>query len=903
MIGRTIAHYEVTSHLGKGGMGEVYRARDSKLGRDVALKVLPEGFASDSERLARFQREARLLASLNHPNIASIHGIEGDGSHRVLVLELVEGEDLSQRLGGGPIPIKEAIAIARQVADAIESAHDQGIVHRDLKPANVVVTPDGVVKVLDFGLAKAVEIDASNSNLSHSPTLLGSSPTMAGVILGTAAYMSPEQARGKRVDRRADIFAFGCLFYEMLTGRQAFSGDTVSDTLAAVLRAEPDWALLPKDTPRAVVKLLKRCLEKDPRLRLRDIGEARIVLENVERGVEVDEPAPAPMADALAKRGRAWLPWAIAILAIIAAVAIFARSQRDTTPLATPALTQLSMLLPPGASLALRGQNPAPPSISPDGRRIVFGVSSQGGSTLFVRSLDQADAVELPGTEGAAYPFWSPDSRQIAFFAAGKLKRVDASGGPATTIADAALGKGGTWAADGTIYFAPTYASGIFRVSSNGGAASAVTVADSALGEVSHRFPRMLPDQKHFLYLSRAVSARTGSQGDVGIKLKIASVDGKDVRAIMPAESNALFSNGRLLFTRNAFLVAQTFNPHTFELSGDPVPLASHVRSIPGASWSIFDVSESGTMIYQGGAAVEGTQLTWVDLKGQKLGVLGDAAQHDDPIRISPDETQVTVAIFDTRVGTPDVWVYDVKRNVRTRFTTDPAADNNPVWSPDGSRIVFASTRRGHVELYVKSIGGSKPEEPFYAGAGDNFPTTWTPDGKYVISAQLVSGGGWKIIAIPVGGGAGRAIITLATGFGCVCSPSGRWIAYDSGDSGTRETYVVPIRGSGRKWQVSTAGGFAPRWVGNHLYYYNERALLRTEISENDSTISIGSEETAFQYRRPAGFRRPSRRKENSPPADSRRGQQGPALGRDELDHEASRRKIATRRAPVAGAR
>ncbi|HET6462767.1 MAG TPA: protein kinase, partial [Candidatus Krumholzibacteria bacterium] len=596
MIGKTIAHYEVTSHLGKGGMGEVYRARDSKLGRDVALKVLPESFAADAERLARFQREARLLASLNHPHIATIHGIEGDGANRVLVLELVDGEDLAQRIASGPLPVKEAIAIARQVADAIESAHDQGIVHRDLKPANVVVTPGGVVKVLDFGLAKAIENDASpNSNLSHSPTLLGSSPTMAGVILGTAAYMSPEQARGKRVDRRADIFAFGCLLYEMLTGRQAFSGETVSDTLAAVLRAEPDWALLPQDTPRAVVKLLKRCLEKDPRARLRDIGEARIVLENVERGVEMDDPGNT--AAVAAKPKRAWLPWTIAALAIMAAIASIVLSDRSAAPVAETVSTQLSRVLPPGSSLALRGQNPAPPAISPDGRRIVFGISAGGGGTLYVRSLDEPEAAALPGTDGAAYPFWSPDNQKIAFFAGGKLRRVDASGGPVTTICDAALGKGGTWAEDGTIYFAPNYASGIFKVSSAGGAATAVTVADSARGEVSHRFPRLLPDQKHFLYLSRAVSARTGSQGDVGVKLKIASIDGKTNREIMPAESNALFSNGRLLFTRNGFLVAQAFNPDTFELSGEPAQLANQVRTIPGASWSLFDVSSNGTMI------------------------------------------------------------------------------------------------------------------------------------------------------------------------------------------------------------------------------------------------------------------------------------------------------------------
>jgi len=845
MIGRTIAHYEVTSHLGKGGMGEVYRARDSRLGRDVALKVLPEAFAADTERLARFQREARLLASLNHPHIATIHGIEGDGANRVLVLELVDGEDLAQRIATGPLPVKEAIAIARQVADAIESAHDQGIVHRDLKPANVIVTPDGVVKVLDFGLAKAIENDTSNSNLSHSPTLLGSSPTLAGVILGTAAYMSPEQARGKRVDRRADIFAFGCLLFEMLTGRQAFSGETVSDTLAAVLRAEPDWSWLPKETPRAVVKLLKRCLEKDPRARLRDIGEARIVLENVERGVEIEEPATAASSIPVRMK-RAWLPWTIAALAIVAAITSIALSDRSVAPVIDAPLTQLSMVLPDGSSLALRGQNPAPPAISPDGRRVVFGTSSQGGATLFVRSLDKADAVELPGTEGAAYPFWSPDSHQIGFFAGGKLKRVDATGGPATAICDAALGKGATWAADGSIYFAPNYASGIFKVSSEGGAAQAVTVADSAHGEVSHRFPRMLPDQKHFLYMSRAVSARTGSQGDVGIKLKVASTDGKDIREIMPAESNALFSNGRLLFTRNGFLVAQSFDPATFALSGEPVSIASHVRNIPGASWSLFDVSSNGTLIYQGGSAAEGNELTWVDLKGQKIGTTGERAQHDDPVRLSPDGSQVAVAIFDTRVGTPDIWVYDVKRNVRTRFTTDTAADNNPVWSPDGTRMAFASSRRGHVEVFVKSIGGSKPEELFYAGPGDNFPTAWSPDGRYVISAQLIGGGGWQITAIGTQDGKNRPILRLATGFGCVLSPSGNWLAYDSNDSGTRETYVVPFHGSGRKWQVSTAGGFAPRWVGTRLYYYNERALMRTEITEQDSTISIGSEETLF---------------------------------------------------------
>lgn len=845
MIGRTIAHYEVTSHLGKGGMGDVYRARDSKLGRDVALKVLPEGFAADPERIARFQREAKLLASLNHPNIATIHGIEGDGAQRVLVLELVEGEDLYQRLASGPIPVKEALPIARQVADAIEAAHDQGIVHRDLKPANVIVTSGGVVKVLDFGLAKAVESDVSNSNLTHSPTLLGSSPTMAGVILGTAAYMSPEQARGKRVDRRADIFAFGCLFYEMLAGRQAFSGETVSDTLAAVLRAEPDWALLPKDTPRAIVKLIKRCLEKDPKQRLRDIGEARIVIDAVERGVE-DESASAAASTATATKKRGWLPWTIAVLAIVSAIASIVLSNRSTAPVTAPDITQLSIVLPANTSLALRGQNPSPPMISPDGRRVVFGISEQGGATLYVRMLDQPDAVELPGTDGAAYPFWSPDSRQIAFFSAGKLKRVDATGGPVTTICDAALGKGGAWGADGGIIFAPNYASGIYRVSSEGGTPQAITRPDSAQGEVSHRFPRLLPDGKHFVFVSRTVSARSGGQGDTGIKLKIASVDGKLIRDIMPAESNAVFVDGYLVFTRNGFLVAQKFDPDTFKLSGEPVSIANHVRSISGASWSLFDVSSNGSLIYQAGAPAEGSRLTWVDLKGKEIGPLGDTAQYGDPVRIAPDGNQVAISIFDPRVGTPDLWIYDVKRNLRTRFTTDTAADNTPVWSPDGSRLAFSSTRKGRVELYVKSIGGSKPEELFYAGPGDNFANAWSPDGKYVLSAQLITGGGWDLLGVPVDGGKPVKLISISTGYSCSFSPSGRWLVYDSNDSGTRETFVVPFRGGGRKWQISTAGGFAPRWVGRHIYYFNERAFMRTQVGEQDSTISIGNEETLF---------------------------------------------------------
>jgi Tol biopolymer transport system component len=843
MIGRTIAHYEVTSRLGAGGMGEVYRARDTRLGREVALKLLPEAFARDPERLMRFEREAKLLASLNHANLAVIHGIEHDGERRVLVLELVEGEDLARRIARGAVPVDEALAIARQVADAVEAAHEQGVVHRDLKPANVVVSPDGVVKVLDFGLAKAVEGDSSAPNLSQSPTLL-SSPTAAGVILGTAAYMSPEQARGKRVDRRADIFAFGCLLYEMLAGRQAFFGETVSDTLAAILRAEPDWTLLPKDTPPSVVRLLRRCLEKDPKQRLRDVGEARIVLERALRGEPGDE-AVAPAAAAPAGRRRAWLPWAIVGVLAVVAVTAMTRS-RKAVETGSP-LVQLSLPLPEDASLSLRGQHPAPPAISPDGKRVVFGISEQGGAILYVRALDSPEAVKLPGTNGAGYPFWSPDSRQIAFFAQGKLRKIDAGGGPVTTVCDAALGKGGSWGPEGTILIAPNYASGIFRVPADGGPAQPVTVPDTTRGEVSHRFPRFLPDGNRFLYLSRTVTVRSGSTGDAGTKLRVGSLDGKLDREIMASESNAIYADGHLLFTRNGFLVAQRFDPDALELLGEPAPLADRARVISGTSCGLFDAAKTGILLFQAGSAVEGSQLTWVDLKGKEVGKLGEPAQHDDPVRISPDGTGVALAVFDPRVGTADVWIYDVRRNIKTRFTTDTAVDNNPVWSPDGERIVFSSTRRGQVDLFMKSVGGSQPEDLFFSGSGDNFANAWSPDGRFVLFSELISGGGWHLYAIPAGsGGPPLKVLTVTTGFGTCFSPSGRWLAYDTSDSGNRDTFVIPFPGGGRKWQISTAGGFSPRWVGSRVYYFNERSLLRTEVTEHDSTITIGSEEVLF---------------------------------------------------------
>jgi len=836
MIGRTIAHYEVTDRLGAGGMGEVYRARDTRLGRSVALKILPDVFARDPDRLMRFEREARLLATLSHTNIAAVYGVEHDGERRVLVLEMVDGEDLARRIARGPIPVDEAIAIARQVAEGVEAAHEQGVVHRDLKPANIIVDGNGRVKVLDFGLAKAVEGDTTDSKLTQSPTLL-SSPTAAGVILGTAAYMSPEQARGKRVDRRADIFAFGCVLYEMLSGRIAFGGDTVSDTLAAVLRADPDWSALPSDTPPAVAKLLRRCLEKDPRLRLRDIGEARIVLEHPHS----DDAAPVT-ATVPARRSRlAWLPWTI-VGALVVAL-LFAMSRGGSKP-GEAGPVHLAFPMPDGRPLGIRGVHPAPPAISPDGTRVVFGVSQNEGTVLYVRALNSPDPVRLEGTTGAGYPFWSPDGKQVAFFAEGFLKRVDAAGGPVVSVCPAELGKGGTWSADGTILFAPSYASGIFAVAANGGEARAITRPDTARGEVSHRFPRFIGDTHTFLYLTRAVGTRATTNAVSGNKLRMATLDGTSDREIMPCETDAIFDDGHLIFGRGDYLVAQRFNPDTGELAGETIQLASPLRTLPGATRGVFDVSRNGTLVYQRGASIAGTQLSLTDGNGRELSKLGELELHSAPVLFSPDGKHVATSIVDTRFGTGDVWIYDVESGGRTRLTTNPAVDNNPAWSPDGKTIIFSSTRNRRVEVFARSTEGADAERLIYSGSTDHYVNDVSPDGKYILTAGLLLGGGWQLGTVPLsGGGDVRKMVVALSSVNASYSPSGRWVAFDDNEGGSIETYIIAASGAGRRWQVSTNGGVSPVWRGSHVYFFSDAGIRRATVSEKDSSLVVGTEE------------------------------------------------------------
>ncbi len=846
MIGRKIAHYEITDRVGAGGMGEVYRAQDTRLGRSVALKVLPDAFARDAERLMRFEREARLLASLNHAGIATIHGIEHDGDVHVLIMEMVEGEDLAKRIARGPIPPDEAVAIARQVADALEAAHEQGVVHRDLKPANIVVSADGVVKVLDFGLAKAVEGDASASGLSQSPTLLNSSPTAAGVILGTAAYMSPEQARGRRVDRRADIFAFGCVLYEMLTGRQAFGGETVSDTLAAVLRAEPDWDALPAGTPEKMRALLRRCLEKDPKQRLRDIGEARIALESIARG---EDDAPTAATPGAAARGRSRAVWVLAALLCVTSAGWFLTARR--APVTEEHLLRASIVPPTGTPFSLRGVHPGPPVISPDGRYLAFALDTAEGVRLAVRELASDEVRTLAGTDGAGYPFWSPDSRQVGFFAQGKLKRVEIAGGAPITICEADVGKGGTWSTDGTIAFAPSYGTAIFKIPAAGGTPEAVTHMDSTRHESSHRFPRFLPDQKHFLYVVRSFGG-----SDAGHTLRVGSIDGEPEKDIFATESDAVYAAGYLFFIRQGTLTAQPFDAESFSLSGDPIKIAEGVRVLSGATHGVFDVSPNGIAVYQVGQDASGGQLTVVDGSGKELHALGGIENFAGTPRISPDGRTLVCGIFDRVGGTSDLWLLDMARGTKTRFTFSPVNDSNPAWSPHGLRIAYSSGPAGALSVLVKPIAGAAREAPLENSGHDLFLAAWSPDGRYVLCHELGATGQGQLRAFPVGGGdapdplAGSVLPKSLGGtfglYGVSFSPDGNWLAFESNEGGREEIYAIPFSEVGRKWQITQSGGAAPHWAGHHVYFTKDRAIWRVPVEARAGGLDIGAEERVY---------------------------------------------------------
>jgi serine/threonine protein kinase/Tol biopolymer transport system component len=848
--GTRLGPYEITAYIGAGGMGEVWCAIDTNLGRQVAIKVLPEAFASDAERLARFEREAKTLASLNHPNIGIIHGLEKTDGVRALVMELVEGPTLAERIEQSSIPLEEALLIATQIAEALEAAHDQGIIHRDLKPANVKVRVDGVVKVLDFGLAKAIEPAATMSPASsQSPTITTPAMTQTGVILGTAAYMAPEQARGKTIDKRADIWAFGCVLYEMLSGRRAFACDNTAETLAHVITKEPEWSTLPPGTPPSLIRLLHRCLEKDPRERLRDIADARLELR------EAAGRAESP-ADTVAVRSSyaSRVPWVLATVA--AALAIGLAAWVVTRPSLDTVATQFTISPPEGQQIVIvpgptsvKGASPLPVAISPDGRRVAFlaAVPRTGRSHIWIRPLDALAAQALPGTDGASGPFWSPDSRYIAFFANGRLQRIDVTGGAPVVLTEAPDYRGGSWGRDGVIVFSPGPTGPLLKVSDAGGAATPATV--QAAGEGGHGRPSFLPDGRRFFY-------RVFGRG-----LYLASLDAPDRTLVFekPDASNVAYAGGYLLFMRGeSTLMAQPFDLAAGRLTGEPVRIADRVMTSANPPVGLFSVNDGGVLAYviRPEDPLVAQRLTWLDRLGKPIGVMGEPGDHSD-VQLSPDGTRTAVSIASGLQS--DIWIFDNARGVGTRITFDDAEDIAPTWSPDGSRIVFASRRGKTLDLYVKPSSGVGTEELLLADERDKVPTSWSSDGVLLYNAR---GGATRedLMVLPVSGNR-KAVPYLATPFNegaAMHSPDGKWVAYLSNESGRTEVYVAPFPHASAKWRISTGGGTLPRWSKDGrsvLYGTPDFKLVAVNVSPSAGGLQVGAARELFQVPDAAGGR------------------------------------------------
>jgi serine/threonine protein kinase len=832
-IGRQLGPYVIQVRLGAGGMGEVYQAHDTKLGRDVAIKVLPEAFAHDSDRLSRFQREAKMLAALNHPTIATIYGLEQSDGTSYLVMELVSGETLQQRLARrGRLPIEDALGLCRQIAEALEAAHEKGIIHRDLKPANVKVTPEGKVKVLDFGLAKAFAADGTSGDPTQSPTL-SRSATAQGVILGTAAYMSPEQARGQEVDRRTDMWAFGCVLYELLTGKQAFHGDTVTEILAGVLRGEPDWLALPAATPTKARDLLRRCLQKDKTVRMRDAGDARIEMQEALATPTVRSTIP-------------WMPWSVAgivtcVAAAVVAVSWLRRAPVDAHVYRSAWITNPDVAGSPGSRLAL----------SPDGASLAFVArDATGHVALWVRPLDSLTARPLPGTDDASAPFWSPDSRSLAFFSQRKLRRIDVAGGPVLPISECRSPLGynlpGTWSRDDVMLF--TCQPGpILRVSATGGTPTAVTVPDVIAGEF-HVLPSFLPDGRHFVY--SALSAGLAPGG-----VYIGSIDSTGrTRVLEPAQAtSARYAQGRLLLLRAASLFAQAFDVQHLSRVGEPVPIVEQVEMdslVPGAA--AFTVSETGVLAYQAAGVSTPSRLVWVDRGGKRLDVVGDPLRYST-VNLSPDGSQAAFSV--TEAGqVNDVWIVDLRTGRRNRVTFDRVASaTNGIWSHDGSRIAYDSARNGQAGFYEKASTGAGTESLLYATRIVGILTSWSPDGRSLLYTTGTAATAADIWILPLAGNRQPSpfLQTAATEGRGQFSPDGQWIAYSSNDGRTsNEVYVVPFPGPGGKWQVSTAGGDWPRWRrdGKEIFFISHDKLTAASISTGGGRVEVGAVTPLFDF-------------------------------------------------------
>jgi len=844
--GSTLGAYKIVALLGAGGMGEVYRANDPTLGRDVAIKILSDTWLADPDRVARFDREARVLASLNHPHIGAIYSVDAASGVRALVLELVDGLTLYERLAiarGAGLDVRETLLIARQVADALEAAHDKGIVHRDLKPANIKITPDGVVKVLDFGLSTlpARERPAPDSGQVGSDTRLQTvsiGSTREGVILGTAAYMSPEQARGQVVDKRTDIWAFGCLMYEMLTGRSPFGGKTIADSLAVVLEREPAWEALPAATPATIRRLIERCLAKDPKQRLRDIGDARL---------EIDAALNDRTEAVAVGTGRGWAAsrWIAALVATAAATAlvVWNLAPRQSRPATGASVARLVVPAPAGEPLAT--DSPAI-AISPDGRRIVYVAGRGSRQRIYVREIDQFNASPIPGTDGASSPFFSPDGQWVGFVANGKLRKVLLSGGSPQTIAEATQTVNsfsvGSWETDDSIFFTPTVGAGIWSVSAAGGAAKAVTTLSES--ETNHRWPQLLPDGRTLLFTA-------GSAADSQSYLQ--TLGTAERRVLTKGIATRYLPTGHLVYVQSGTLMAVPFDLSQSKVTGGSVAIVSGVMQVvrirSGTSTNLFpqvSFSTSGTMAYiPASPRPRQSALVWVNRQGVEQPAGSSGGAYYQP-RIAPDGRRVAVTVGGE--DHDDVWLYDLERETWSRITS---GGNNgfPVWTPDGRRLTYVSDKTGRESIFWKSLDGTGAEERLVATDRPSFPFAWTRGGVLIfvrsdartLQDVWLFGGDQKEKRTPF----------LETPFaegGPALSPDGRWMAYVAGESGRNEVYVRPFPGAGEKVTISTDGGNEPVWspTGREIFYRSGDAMMSVSVSTGP-TLNPGKPQRLFE--------------------------------------------------------
>ena len=835
--GRRMGSYKILSLLGAGGMGEVYRARDMKLEREVAIKVLPAEFTQDPERVARFQREAKLLASLNHPNIAAIHGLEESDGLQFLVLELVEGKTLAERVVKGPMPVEEALEICRQIAEGVEAAHEKGVIHRDLKPANVKVTPEGKVKILDFGLAKAFEGETPITDISQSPTLTDEM-TREGVILGTAAYMSPEQARGKAVDKRADIFSFGAVLYELLTGKRAFEGETVTDTLAKILEGEPDWDALPAGVPSITRFVLSRCLQKDASKRLQHIDGARILIEEALTGSTTISPIVGTVQTPLWKRA---IPWSItAVVVVIATIMLWNPSSTAPTTSTSTLQPVVRFVTALPADLRVTTWSRGIVALSRDGSHLAYAANRDDTAQLYLRSMDQLVAKPIPGTEDVTHPFFSPNGQWLGFFAGGKLKKVSVSGGTPVVLCNVNSANGeADWSSEDTIAFAQP-GTVILQIPAAGGTPEALTKLDLDHGETAHASPQFLPDGNTLLFTVQTTE---------GFEIVVESLETGERKVVLEGADNARYvPTGHLIYPQGGTLMAVAFDLEKLEVTGTATSiLEGFMQTVtPQGSTAHLAFSDTGTLVYiPTRVNLQERTLVWVDRQGKTEPLAAPPRPYNQP-RLSPDGQRVIVQL-PARVRN-NLWIYDIGRETLSQSTFQTGSF--PLWTPDGKRITFQSARSGGPsKMFWKAADGTGTAEQLLEGALPHTAHSWSPEGKVLAFSERSSASGVDIWTLPLEGDR-KPQVFLETPFnetGPVFSPDGRWLAYMSNESGRQEIYVQPFPPTGAKYLISTEGGEEAAWArSGELFYRNGNKMMGVDIT-TDPAFARGTPKLLFE--------------------------------------------------------